>query len=87
MKELLKKPWTWAIGAIAVLLALFKWEKSKRVSAEAALETAETAKKDAVLEQKQKDIVSELAKDTAELEAEKAKKLTAAEMAEYLKKL
>lgn len=82
---IIKKYWFLIVGLIGAIF--FGWERSKRKEAEAALETAEADKKDAVLEEKQKELERQRAAAIAIAEVEKGRKLSPAEMEEFLKKL
>jgi hemerythrin superfamily protein len=60
--DFLKKYWKLLAAAFGTLLGLFLFERSKRQDAEAKLENAEVAGKDAVLESKKEAVQSEIAK-------------------------
>ena len=81
------KEYFWAIVAVvvAILAFLFKREHDGKIEAQAGLESAESNKKDAVLEQAQKDVVANLAKEQVKHNEEVAKDPTQEELLKALK--
>jgi hypothetical protein len=76
--ELLKKYWAYLLALIGGLVGLVFYERGKKQEAEAKLRTAETSKKDAVIEEKkhQMDLkIEELENKKEELKEELDKKL------------
>lgn len=85
--EWLKKPFVILGLIISALLLALKFLSGKNKQLEADAENAESNKKDAVLAQEQKDNKANLDKDLANLEKEKAKKLSDQELLDELEKL
>lgn len=83
----MKKIWIWIAGAFTLILGLFFHERNKRQNAEADLQTAESDKRDAVLEEQQKQKQEAIQLQKSRLEAQKGRKLTEDEMEQFLKDL
>ena len=77
--------WAGVAIAVAVLAFLFKREHDGKSEAQAGLESAEADKKDAVLEQAQKDVVADLAKEQVKDDEEVAKDPTQEDLLKALK--
>ena len=76
-----------AAAVLGVLALIFKSKLDKGASAEASLISADSAKKDAVLAERQTNVASYVNEVKKKAEEEKAKKLNAQETEEFLKKL
>lgn len=86
----IKKIWAYVAGAFAILLGLFVMERNQRKNAEARLGQADFEKKDAVLENEQGHVDSEIAALKKEIEENEKKEpvgdLSDKEVEEYWKK-
>lgn len=84
---MVNKIWLYVAGAFAVLLAILGFEHKKNKELETDLTLANSDKKDAVLEQQQKDNQEKIKEEIKRAEAEKGRKLTTDEMEEFLKRI
>jgi len=85
--ELLKKPAAW-ITAVVIFVGLYiEILRGQKKKLEADAETAESKKKDAVLAQQQEDLKLQHADAITTLEAEKGRKLSDAELNDFLNKI
>jgi hypothetical protein len=88
MLSKIKQYWLAGVAiAVAILAFLFKREHDGKIEAQAKLETAESDKRDAVLEESQKNVVENLAKEQVKHDEEVAKDPSKEELLEALKKI